>query len=119
MTRTTLALLAATLLATTAQARDFTRIRSEDSFRQHIADRTLVDEFGGTLVFARNGGIGGRKDAHEVSGGWVWNRGALCARTRLDGMVVETDCKLLYVLDDMVVMQQKRGASSQENWRLR
>ncbi|CTQ50425.1 hypothetical protein [Jannaschia donghaensis] len=102
----TAALLAGLACATAAQALDFTRIRSEGAFRQLIADRTLVDDFGGTMVFAANGGIGGRKDAATVSGGWVWNNEALCHRTRLDGLQVETDCKHLFIRGNILVMQQ-------------
>ncbi|WP_179379529.1 hypothetical protein [Jannaschia marina] len=104
--------------ATTAQALDFTRIRSEHAFRTFVVDRTLSDEFGGTMVFAGNGGIGGRKDRSTVSGGWVWNNEALCHRTRLDGLEVETDCKHLYIRGNLIVMQQKRGRSSEESWTL-
>ncbi|MFO6462992.1 hypothetical protein ACK8OR_01255 [Jannaschia sp. KMU-145] len=118
------ALITATILttlacATTAQALDFTRINSERAFRMLVADRTLVDEFGGTLIFAGNGGIGGRKDRSTVSGGWVWNRGALCHRTRIDGIEVEQDCKHLYIRETLIVMQAKRGHSTEESWTLR
>lgn len=112
-------LLAILTCATAAQALDFTRIRSERAFRMLIVDRTLVDDFGGTLIFAGNGGIGGRKDRAAVSGGWVWDGAALCHRTRLDGLEVEQDCKHLYIRGDLIVMQQKRGRSSEESWRLR
>ncbi|GIT92279.1 hypothetical protein JANAI62_27360 [Jannaschia pagri] len=114
-----LALVALTTSAGAAQALDFTRIASEHSFRTFIAGRTLVDEFGGTLIFAANGGIAGQKDALVVSGGWVWNNGALCHRTRLDGIAVETDCKHLYLRGNTVVMQQKRGRSTEEIWTVR
>lgn len=106
-------------MATEAQALDFTRISSEHAFRTFVADRTLVDKFGGTMVFAGNGGIGGRKDRSVLSGGWVWNNGALCHRTRIDGIAVETDCKHLYIRANIIVMQQKRGQSSEETWTLR
>ena len=99
----TLALAAVLASSGAAQALDFTRIASERAFRTFIADRTLVDDFGGTLVFAGNGGIGGKKDRSTVSGGWVWNNGALCHRTRLDGIAVEEDCKLLYMRGNIVV----------------
>lgn len=113
------AVLATLACATAAQALDFTRIRSERAFMELVADRTLVDEFGGTIIFAGNGGIGGKKDQATVSGGWVWNREALCHRTRLNGLAVEQDCKHLYIRGDVIVMQQKRGRSSEESWRLR
>lgn len=119
MKNITSALVAFLLMSGGAQALDFTRIASEHSFRTFIADRTLVDDFGGTIVFTRNGGIGGRKDASTVSGGWVWNNGALCHRTRLDGIAVETDCKHLYLRGNVVVMQQKRGLSTEEIWTMR
>jgi hypothetical protein len=102
--------------ATTVQALDFTRIRSEGAFREFVADRTLTDDFGGTMVFAGNGGIGGRKDTATVSGGWVWNNEALCHRTHLDGLEVEKDCKHLFIRGNLIVMQQKRGRSSDESW---
>jgi len=114
-----LATLTTLACAPVAQAVDFTRIGTEAAFRSHIADRTLVDEFGGTRVFAGNGGIGGQQDRSTVSGGWVWNRGALCHRTRLDGLEVEMDCKFLYMRGNIVVMQQKRGRSTEESWTLR
>lgn len=114
----TATLLATLACATTAQALDFTRIRSEGAFRQLVADRTLTDDFGGTIVFAGNGGIGGRKDRATVSGGWVWNNEALCHRTRLNGLEVEMDCKHLYIRGNLIVMQQKRGRSSEETWTL-
>ncbi|UWQ20354.1 hypothetical protein [Jannaschia sp. W003] len=117
--RLALVALAIAATATAAAALDFTRIRSERAFRDFVADRTLVDEFGGTLVFAANGGVGGTKDRHRVSGGWRWTNEALCHATRLDGIVVEQDCKHLYILGDMVVMRAKEGRSSQETWRLR
>ncbi|UWQ16500.1 hypothetical protein [Jannaschia sp. M317] len=116
-----LALALAAIIASTgaAQALDFTRISSERAFRQFVADRTLVDDFGGTLIFAGNGGIGGQRDRSRISGGWVWNEGALCHRTRIDGLEFERDCKLLYIRGNVVVMQEKRGTSSQQTWTLR
>ncbi|MGB3409109.1 MAG: hypothetical protein WBA67_16630 [Jannaschia sp.] len=119
MKRATLAIAAILATTTAAMAVDFTRISSERAFRTFLADRTMIDDFGGTLVFAGNGGIGGQKDRSTVSGGWVWNRGALCYRTRLDGIEVEADCKFLYVRGNVVVMQQKRGTSTEEVWTLR
>ncbi|WP_371153533.1 hypothetical protein [Jannaschia sp. 2305UL9-9] len=119
MKRLTLLTIAFVMMSGAASALDFTRIASEHSFRNFIADRTLVDDFGGTLVFAGNGGIAGRKDRSTVTGGWVWNNGALCHRTRLDGITVETDCKHLYLRGNTVVMQQKRGLSTEEIWTLR
>lgn len=116
MKRAAIALAAILVTATGTQALDFTRISSERAFRTFVADRTLVDKFGGTLVFAGNGGIGGRKDNSVVSGGWVWNNGALCHRTRLDNIEVETDCKHLYIRENIIVMQQKRGLSTEETW---
>ena len=113
----TATILATLACATAAQAIDFTRIRSERAFRDFVADRTLVDTFGGTMVFAANGGIGGTKERHRVSGGWNWSDEALCHATRLDGIEVERDCKHLYILGDMVVMRAKRGRSSEETWR--
>ncbi|MEL6586771.1 MAG: hypothetical protein AAFY65_11900 [Pseudomonadota bacterium] len=108
-----------TSLGLSAQAADFQRIASEAAFRTVVADRTLVDKFGDTLLFATNGGIAGNRDAFSLTGGWVWNDGALCHRTRLNGLVIEVDCKHVYYRADMVLLLEARGRSTQEAWRFR
>lgn len=100
-------------------ALDFTRIRSEWAFREFVTDRTLVDDFGGTLVFGGNGGLGGQRDRLRLTGGWVWDQDALCHRTAINGLEVERDCKLLYIRGDTLVMQTKRGRSNEEIWQIR
>ncbi|PWJ19287.1 hypothetical protein [Jannaschia seohaensis] len=112
-----LAALAAATLSTAAQA-DFARITSEEMFRANIADRTLVDEFGGTRLFGGNGGLGGRQDSSVITGGWIWHEGALCHRTRIDGIEVEQDCALLWMRGNTVVMQTKRGRSTETVWKV-
>ena len=112
--------LALTLLAllwtSQAVALDFTRIASERAFREHVANRTLVDEFGGTLLFAGNGGIGGSRDGMAVSGGWVWADGSLCRRIRLNGIDTGADCQHLWIKGDQLVVQARRGAGSESVW---
>ncbi|MBM2576946.1 hypothetical protein JQC91_11615 [Jannaschia sp. Os4] len=106
----------AVLWTSQALALDFTRIASERSFREHVANRTLVDEFGGTLLFAGNGGIGGTRDAMAVSGGWVWVEDSLCRRIRLDGIDTGADCQHLWIKGDQLVVQARRGAGSESVW---
>ncbi|TFL16981.1 hypothetical protein [Jannaschia formosa] len=119
MKQLALATLAALSLAATAHAGDFARIASEEAFRAYVADRTLVDEFGGTRVFGGNGGLGGRQDRSVITGGWVWHKDALCHRTRMDGIEVENDCVHLWMRGTTVVMQTKRGRSTEVAWTLR
>jgi len=114
-----LAALAALSLTSTAFAGDFTRIASEEAFRATVTDRTLVDEFGGTRVFGGNGGLGGRQDRSVITGGWVWHQDALCHRTRIDRIEVENDCVLLWISGKTVVMQTRRGRSTEVSWTLR
>lgn len=109
-----LALLAAAL-ATEAAALDFTRILSERAFREHVADRVLTDDLGGTILFAGNGGIGGARDKMAVSGGWVWTGEALCRRVRLDGIDTGADCLHLWIKGDAVVLQARQGRGA-ETW---
>ena len=114
-----IAALAALTLTSAAQAADFARIKSEHMFRANLTDRTLVDEFGGTRVFGGNGGLGGRQDKSVISGGWVWHDDALCHRTRIDGIEVEQDCVILWMRGNILVMQTKRGRSTEVTWTVR
>lgn len=107
----------AALSATSAQA-DFTKVASEQQFKEIVSGKTLTRPLV-KLEVSPAGAISGMGVTWKVTGNWSWRDGYFCRDLYWGGSELGYNCQEVAVNDGRIRFTSDRGVGNHADFRLR
>ncbi len=101
------------LLATPAFA-EWQQVTDRATLRSEVVAQTWVDNSGNWFRLARTGTLqGGISDGRALTGSWRWTGGLVCFDREIGGEAFPSDCMVVAVDGNQMVVVRNNGTGSQ------
>ncbi len=103
------AIVAFILLASPAVAQSWTRITTEQGYRDTVVGRPITVEGQGVVTWMADGTGRGEWGGHNLVGAWTWSNGYQCRNVRVGTHETGTDCHRVEVNGNQIRVTTERG----------
>jgi hypothetical protein len=105
--------------AAPATAQSFTKITSEQEFRNMVAGKRLENQTGWALSMP-DGTLQGEFGGQRLQAGrWMWSQGFWCRNGILNNKEIGSDCQLVEVSGTTVRLTRNQGRGDKVEWTMK